>query len=304
MVAVMELDLTLVSAFVVLAEEQHFGRAATRLHLTTSALSKRVQRLERQLGVLLVVRDPVEGIRLTPGGSRFLDAAEGILRQAREAALTARADQSATTVRLGFVAGTMDSFRRVDLPGAARELRRECPGARLVPVPVCFSDLDRVVLDDRVDLLLNAGPMCRPGLVSQPLPLVDDRVAIVAARHPLAEAGSVSAEELCEHPILYGLNTPADWMAQFWLADVRPRREARLIGIQEDHRQPLLRRVAASSGALVGLASGRDQVPRSLRALTITGAAPVRMHAVFRHGDRRAVLAVVLGALQRRPAHC
>ena len=54
----MDLDLTCVHSWLVLVQEQHFGRAAPRLNLTPSALTKRIQRLERQVGVPLVVRNP------------------------------------------------------------------------------------------------------------------------------------------------------------------------------------------------------------------------------------------------------
>jgi DNA-binding transcriptional LysR family regulator len=54
----MELDLAQVRAFVEVAEQLHFGRAATRLFLTQQALSKRIQRLERALGQPLLVRGP------------------------------------------------------------------------------------------------------------------------------------------------------------------------------------------------------------------------------------------------------
>jgi DNA-binding transcriptional LysR family regulator len=300
----MDLDLTLVAAYVVLAEEGSFGRAAQRLHLTTSAVSKRIHRLEGLLGVTLVIRDPVTGLRLAPAGARFLDAAERILRQAREATEAAHADDGVPTVRMGYVAGTEHSFRFVDLAGAARDLRSECPGARLDLVPVAFGDLYRVVPDHRVDLLINAGPIRRPGLVSHPLPLLDRRIALVSSRHELAGAGTVSAEDLCEHPMLFGLNVPADWMAPFWLADVRPRREARLVGITENENRALLNRVAGSGAVLVALASGTVDVPRALSVLSITGAAAMVMHAVHRQDDRSALLAPVLGALQRVPAHC
>jgi hypothetical protein len=46
----MDLDLAQVRAFVVAAEQLHFGRAAAQLFLTQQALSKRIQRLEQTLG--------------------------------------------------------------------------------------------------------------------------------------------------------------------------------------------------------------------------------------------------------------
>ena len=50
------MDLGLVASFMTLVDEEHFGRAAARLHLTSPALTKRIQRLERQLGVTLIER--------------------------------------------------------------------------------------------------------------------------------------------------------------------------------------------------------------------------------------------------------
>ena len=75
--------------FVTLAEELHFGRAAPREHMVQSALSQQLQRLERELGVLLLDRT-THHVELTPAGSAFLIEARQILAQVDRAALAAR----------------------------------------------------------------------------------------------------------------------------------------------------------------------------------------------------------------------
>ncbi len=58
--------------FVVTAEEQHFQRAANRLFMTQSALSRRIQVLEEELGIKLFERLP-RGVRLSPAGECFYE---------------------------------------------------------------------------------------------------------------------------------------------------------------------------------------------------------------------------------------
>ncbi|MFF7356262.1 LysR family transcriptional regulator [Streptomyces filipinensis] len=73
----MDLDLTLVRAFVATAGTLHFGQAAEQLGTSQQALSKRIARLEELLGVRLFERRG--GIRLSEAGERFLPAAREAL---------------------------------------------------------------------------------------------------------------------------------------------------------------------------------------------------------------------------------
>lgn len=87
----MHLDLVCVESFLVLTQEAHYGRAAARLHITSPTLTKRVQRLERQLKARLLERGPSGVVSLTPAGARLGADAGPLLeheRTAREAVLS------------------------------------------------------------------------------------------------------------------------------------------------------------------------------------------------------------------------
>src|SRR5919112_4021714 len=85
-----DLDLSCVAKFLVVLEEGHYGRAAARLHLSTSAVSRCISRLERQVGVTLLERDASGTVGPTAPGLRFAQKAEPLLAAAREAREAAR----------------------------------------------------------------------------------------------------------------------------------------------------------------------------------------------------------------------
>jgi DNA-binding transcriptional LysR family regulator len=80
-----DLELARVRAFVAVADEGHFGRAAAVLSISQQALSKRIARLEAELGARLLDRGGT-GTELTEAGRRFLDPARRLLAAADIAA--------------------------------------------------------------------------------------------------------------------------------------------------------------------------------------------------------------------------
>src|SRR5437899_1807697 len=65
---------------VVLADELHFGRAADKLLVSTSSISRKVCELERELGVELFDRS-TRRVHVTPGGAVIIDQARRVLRE-------------------------------------------------------------------------------------------------------------------------------------------------------------------------------------------------------------------------------
>ncbi len=87
----MDLDLRLVRYFVAVAEELHFGRAATRLFVSQPSLSKQIRKLEDQVGEPLLVRDS-RHVALTARGARFHEDARQLLAIADRLQRPARSD--------------------------------------------------------------------------------------------------------------------------------------------------------------------------------------------------------------------
>lgn len=90
--------------FVVVAEELHFGRAAERLHMAQSPLSKQIRQLEGQVGVELVNRSH-HVVGLTDAGHAFLGAARAVLDDLDQAVhLAKRASRGEVgTICVGYV---------------------------------------------------------------------------------------------------------------------------------------------------------------------------------------------------------
>ena len=94
-------EIRLLQTAVVLAEELHFSRAAERLHLDQSTVSKRMDELEDQLGYLLFKRNH-KTVELTEGGRNFVEEARIALLHAERAVQAGRAASQNAEVLLNI----------------------------------------------------------------------------------------------------------------------------------------------------------------------------------------------------------
>ncbi|WP_160110414.1 LysR family transcriptional regulator, partial [Caballeronia arvi] len=135
------------NTFLAVAETSHVGRAAERLGLTQPALTKGIQRLERELGLQLFERTP-KGMELTSAGEAFYARAQHV-RANLDAAI-----QEATELALGKLGvvrvGVPPNYAQTFFSDACAELLKQRPAARL-----------RVMsgLNDRLLAALRAGDL-------------------------------------------------------------------------------------------------------------------------------------------------
>jgi DNA-binding transcriptional LysR family regulator len=152
----MMFELSQLRCFVAAAEELHFGRAAQRLNMTQSPLSRQIQLLERILDVTLLERTSRQ-VSLTPAGRVFLIEARRIVRLSESAALSARrvAKGDAGRVAIGFTA--VSGYNLV--PQIVAQARASLPNIDL--------ELREMVTTDQVDALLTG--LIDIGFVRPPL---------------------------------------------------------------------------------------------------------------------------------------
>jgi DNA-binding transcriptional LysR family regulator len=132
--------------FVAVAEELHFGRAATRLRMTQPPLSRQIQKLEAAVRTQLLERDN-RRVSLTPAGDVFLVEARRILALADAAPNLAQRVSSGTrgSVRIGFTAAAAFGV----LGRLLNEVARELPEVHL--------DLSEMVTREQIAALAGEG---------------------------------------------------------------------------------------------------------------------------------------------------
>ncbi|MFJ2662999.1 LysR family transcriptional regulator [Nocardia fluminea] len=203
----------LLAAFDAAAEEGHFTRAAQRLGVPQSSLSRRVKTMEHLLGVALF--QPVgRGIALTPQGRDLYTRTRGLVRALDDAVRQVRADADPDSglVRFGFPL----TLGPVSIPSLLAQFHTRAPRIRLHLVQAHGEALAEQVRDGRLDLAVMIPP-------PPDLPTVDlgrQRIDLHVSRaHPLAGRRRVDLAELAEesfiaNPPSYQLRTLLDsWCA-------------------------------------------------------------------------------------------
>lgn len=193
-------DVRQIRAFLIVADELHFGRAAERLFTSQSALSRTIHALETAVGTLLFERS-TRRVRLTSAGEAF--AAEGRLalghlERANIAALDA-AQGRGGRLRLGY----MDFAINGRLPSLLQRYRTEFPGV-VADLEYNPSSKQRLaLLEGRIDIGFVIGEF-RSQKVSNILVERNDFVALLPDTHPLASRPTLRLTDLAREPFVLG----------------------------------------------------------------------------------------------------
>ena len=294
MIAGMDLDLTAVESFVAVTDSRHFGRAAAKLGVSVSALTKRIQRLEAALGVPLIERDTGGFLGLTPAGRRFVQFAPQLMHTAQAARLVASGG-AAETLRLAVPAGVGVVAPLMPTALATLELavRHAHPGVAVQSFPTAFPDLSPALLSGRVDVVLTFGPSANLEVTSTRLSDIH-RVGLVGATHPLAFKRAVDVHQFARLPMIYSPGLPAEYMEPFVLADVRPLDQATLVAIDASNTAHVAQRLLRGREVTVVPLALTANLPPELQRVGLRGVPPSWYHAHRRRGDDRPELLTVI----------
>jgi DNA-binding transcriptional LysR family regulator len=264
------MELRLVRAFLAVADEQHFGRAARRLHLAQPALSQQVKTLEQQLGVSLFDRT-TRRVDLTAAGLRFQDHARRIVAAADHAVLDM---ERLATGRAGRVSAGFIGTATYDLlPRLARAVREQMPDVDLrlrgeLLSPRLLEGLEALEFD-----LVVHRPIAGTPREIETFPLRTERfVAALPVGHALAEEAELdlarlAGESFVIHP--HGVSAMHEWvLAACADAGFRP---PAMIEVAE----------TATLATFVAAGLGVALVPEPVRSLALDGVVYVPLRAAF-----------------------
>jgi DNA-binding transcriptional LysR family regulator len=192
-------------AFLVVAEELHFGRAADRLRVSPSRVSQLVRALETVMGATLFERTS-RRVALTPIGELLRSRVGPACHELDTAVddLRSGANGLVGELRLGVVLATNGGPHLPEIIGLF-QVRH--PACRVAVSEIAWSDPLGPLRRGQVDLTAIRFPLRQPDLVVGPVLTTDRRALAVADDHPLAGRSTVCVEDLGDYEVAAG--TPA-----------------------------------------------------------------------------------------------
>ncbi|KMS83867.1 MULTISPECIES: LysR family transcriptional regulator [Streptomyces] len=281
-----------------LARHGSVSAAADALHVTTSAVSQQLGKLEREVGQQLLAKNG-RGVRLTDAGRLLSEHAARILSQVElaQSDLEAHRGQVVGELRLS----AFPTAARGLFPAALGALRTEHPGLRvrsseLEPeagiAGVVRGDLDLAVVLDWYNK-----PMPVPdGLVKAPL-LDDPAEVAMPATHRLADRDEVDLTEFAEDEwITWG---EGEFCHEWLMFTLRSKGVEPIVGHRAGETHTQLGLVAAGLGVCIAPLLGRHPVPEGVVLVPLKQRVRRHVYVVWRaDADRRPSIRAAVEALR------
>jgi DNA-binding transcriptional LysR family regulator len=264
--------------FVAVADEKNFTRAAERLNIAQPPLSRQMQQLEEELGVVLIEKGS-RPLRLTEAGQFFHAHAQELLDKAADLkAMTRRVGKIERKLSIGFVASTLYGL----LPEIVRRFRQ-----RYEAVEISFHEMTtleqlKALKEGRIDVgfgRLKFEDAAIRRIVLREEPLI---VALPVGHRLAAQTGPLKMSDLMADTLIVYPKTPRPSFADQILATFRERM------LVPQHVLEV-RELQIAIG-LVGAGQGIAMVPDSLQGM-------IRTDVCYRPiDDRQAVSPIIFSA--------
>lgn len=192
------MELRHLRCFIAVAEELHFARAAEKLHIEQSPLSRTIKELEEELGLVLFART-TRSTRLTRAGKLFLEHVRRVfaaLEQARDS-VKAAANGFHGQLRIALSDGITPSR----IPALLALCRQEEPEVEIRFFEVPLSQQIKGLHDDMYDVGFAQSDEVGDGIVAIPA-WSDTLMVAVPARHPLLAHKRIPLDELLRYPLV------------------------------------------------------------------------------------------------------
>lgn len=194
------MELRHLRCFLAVAEELHFARAAERLHIEQSPLSRAIRDLEKELGTQLFSRT-TRSTRLTRAGELFLEHVPRIfvaIQQARDSAKAA-ANGFHGQLRIAL----SDGITPTCFSALLALCRQEEPEIEIRLTEVPLSQQIKGLRDDLYDVGFAQLDEAGDGLVAEPI-WHDPLMVAVPTRHPLLAYKRIPLDEVLRYPLALG----------------------------------------------------------------------------------------------------
>lgn len=184
--------------FLAVAEELHFARAAERLHIEQSPLSRAIKELEEELGTQLFLRT-TRSTRLTHAGRLFLEHVPRVFTAVQQARDSVRASMNGFRAQLRVALS--DGISPTHFSSFLALCRQEEPEVEIRLSEVPLSQQIKGLHDDSYDVGFAQSDEVGDGVIATTA-WSDPLMVAVPARHPLLSHKRIPVEELLRYPLV------------------------------------------------------------------------------------------------------